>query len=114
MILAAGVGSALRLPVWANERTLFGAAVERSPESYLAHLNYASTLASTATARDRLQALEKARVHFLEAARLAPGNFRIHYDLGNLYRQLGRDQEARQAYERALALEPSLTQAQRS
>lgn len=115
LIVAAATRTHFRVGDWASEVSLFSTAVRASPGSYLAHLNYASALASVAdqeaepeTKRDKL---EVARRHYLEALEIAPGNYRIHYDLGNLYRALGRLNEAEAAYRQALYLHSRLPQA---
>jgi tetratricopeptide (TPR) repeat protein len=45
----------------------------------------------------------------LQAARLAPDDAEIHENLGDLYRETGRQSLALEQYERALALEEDRT-----
>ena len=115
VILALGVRAADRIRDWKSDLSLFAAAVADSPGSYLAHLNYAAArvaAAETASGPEARRAmLETARRHYLEAAELAPRNYRVHYDLGNLYRSQGLNALAEGSYRRALELHPGLLQA---
>jgi Tfp pilus assembly protein PilF len=56
-----------------------------------------------------LEALEDLRV----ALRMAPEVAETHYAMGLAHQALGQEAEARQAWERALSLEPSHTGARR-
>ncbi len=116
LILALTIRSEFRIRDWKSDLTLFGQAVEATPGSYLAHLNYAAarveSAATAADERSRATMIDEARRHYLEAARLAPDNYRVHFNLANLYRSTGRAREAEEFFERALALNPDLYQAQ--
>ncbi len=115
LILAAATRAHVRVGDWASDLRLFAAAARDSPGSYLAHLNYASALVGDARRESSPEAGERTLMladrHYQEALELAPENFRVHYDLGNLYRSSGRLIEAENAYRRALRLHPRLAQA---
>jgi hypothetical protein len=108
ILLAAGTRTHVRIQDWSSDLNLFSSAVRSSPGSYLAHLNYASALSSTAGSDAELMT---ARTHYLEALELAPTNHRVHYNLANLSMTLGRSNEAETFYRQALALQPRLPQA---
>lgn len=115
VILVAGTRAHGRVRDWASDLTLFATAVQDSPGSYLGHLNYASALASEARQEAQPEAArnmhDAAIRHYLAALEIAPENYRVHYDLGNLYQFLGLEDEAEAAYRQALLLHPGLPQA---
>jgi protein O-mannosyl-transferase len=115
LLIAMAARSDARIRDWKSDLTLFAAAVRESPDSYLAHLNYASALAQVASSESdpmrRLERREAARRHYLEAAAIVPDDFHTHYDLGNLFLSTGLNDEAESAYRRALELNPALHQA---
>jgi tetratricopeptide (TPR) repeat protein len=115
VVLVMGARSASRIGAWASDLTLFEAAVRESPASYLAHLNHASAQAEAAEfeadPNRRRERLETARRHYQEAAAIAPDDFHVHYDLGNLLLATGLADDAESSYRRALELNPALRQA---
>jgi len=114
-LLAGAWSSAVRARDWKGDATLFAATLERAPRSAMAQLNYGTALMDLARGEessDARSALLKRALHHLEqAVELAPGNYRGHYDLANLYQALGRRQAAEAAYLDALELRPDLFQA---
>jgi tetratricopeptide (TPR) repeat protein len=114
-LLAAARSSAVRASDWQDEATLFAAAVQRSPRNAMAQLNYGTALVELArgeASSDARRALrQRALRHLEEAVALAPGNYRGHYDLANLYRALGRPEAAIPSLREALRLHPDLFQA---
>ncbi len=91
--------STARIPDWRDERSLFGAEVERLPGAATAHLGLADALA-----RDGETAL--AERHYEEAISLAPGNLFARYNYGNLLLAKGDFAGAERAYREALAIVP--------
>ena len=73
--------------------------------SYAAYNNLGALLYGASEFEAALESLQ-------QAARLAPQNPRIQYNLGNTLLALGRIETARQAYEKALQLDPSYAAAQ--
>ena len=114
-LAAAAWSSAERAGDWRDEATLFAATLEVAPGSAMAQLNYGAALVDLARSEEsadhRGALLERARRHLEEAVRLAPGNYRGHYTLANLYLSLGRPKAAQAAYLEALRLRPRLFQA---
>jgi len=115
LIIALAARAETRIGSWASDLVLFSTAVESSPSSYLAHLNYAAALTSEAALEAdpaaRRALFESAHEHYLAARRIEPNNYRIHYNLGNLFQSLGREQDALGAYRQAVLLNPGLAAA---
>ncbi len=114
-LLAGAWLSALRARDWKNEVTLFAATVQGSPGNAMAQLNYGAALMELARGQpsiaERRALLHRAQRHLEEAVALAPGNYRGHYDLGNLHDSLGRPEVAERSFREALRLRPDLFQA---
>jgi Flp pilus assembly protein TadD len=114
-VLAGTWSSVLRARDWKDEVALFASALERSPRSAMAQLNYGTALVDLARDEalpDRSRALlEQARRHLEAAADLAPDNYRSHYNLANLHQSLGRPRAAETSFREALRLNPGLFQA---
>jgi Tfp pilus assembly protein PilF/peroxiredoxin len=96
------------------------AAIEASPDERLARaLPFGGTLASPPTPRAYIhygrelldQGLEKHAVFAFELAAQGSPSSSILYRLGNLLARTGQRDKARDAYERALALQPDLAEA---
>jgi tetratricopeptide (TPR) repeat protein len=97
------------------------------PKAYVRSLLFAACLGASLTGgaraqeamlgegvtRPRLSTTEmEAKVARLQKQAAAePANYRVHFDLGNLYTDLGKLQEAKQSYERAIAINPKYTEA---
>ncbi len=75
------------------------------PDFHRAHYNLGVVLAAAGRQREALQSFER-------AAKLAPKDAEVRYDLGLLRRSLGGSQASEKAaYEEALALDPDLAEA---
>lgn len=88
-----------RSRVWTSETALWQATVETAPDSFKAWINLAI---ATAQSGNLAQAVVQAR----QAIALKPGDPTAHYILGNLLAGLARHQEAIEALETALRLDP--------
>ena len=114
-VLAGAWSSVLRARDWKDEVALFASALERSPRSAMAQLNYGTALVDrardAAEADRRRSLLQQAQAHLEEAAALAPDNYRSHYNLANLHQSLGRPRAAEASFREALRLNPGLFRA---
>lgn len=95
--------------IYSDPERLYGATLDRNPQSWMAHNNLGATLAGSP---DRLpEAVEE----FRAALRLNPDDAQAHNNLGNvLARMSGRLSEAIPEFETALRLQPHLPEAHRN
>lgn len=81
----------------------FKQALEAAPD-YLSHSN----LASIYYLRDRM---EEAEAHYLLALRYHPSHPQLHYNLGIVYRDTGRLDQARKEFKKTIELDPGYEEA---
>jgi len=87
-----------------DSRTLFGRALERDPENWLAHNSLGVALQAEGRAAE-------ARERFLRAVRIRPGYWIGWYNLGVASEQLGRADEAIAHYREAIRRRPAYAEA---
>jgi hypothetical protein len=97
--LLLGVMSAMRIPDWKDNRSLFQAAVADCPDSYFAQFTYASILYREGRPGDQ----ELARMGMEAAARLNPDAYTPRVALGVMAKAEGNALEARSRFEEAYA-----------
>ena len=85
---------------YADAVTLYRSILARNPASWLAHANLGALL--------RPNAPDEALTHLTEAVRLKPDSDVGHYNLANLYQQVGRSDEAVREYGEAIRLSPGM------
>jgi tetratricopeptide (TPR) repeat protein len=91
---------ALRAGEFAQAEALLAEAARANP-------NDVKTLMALGAALGELKRWDEAIAAMQQAASLAPGLAAAHYNLGNALEQVGRIEEARQAYRFALQVEPT-------
>jgi protein O-mannosyl-transferase len=106
IVVAAGLFTAAQVfglwlaePIWHDNETMFSTAVKISPNSLHFRERYAETLEAKGD-------LPGAAEQLVAAARVEPNEYIIHYQLGQLYLQMGRKEEAQaefRAYLRSFA-----------
>ncbi len=84
---------------WKSARALWSHAVKVSPDSAIAHTNYADVLA-------RDEQVAAAVPHYRRALKLNPRDVVALHHLGNLHRQFGQLDNAADLYRRALQIDP--------
>ncbi|MFZ5862565.1 MAG: tetratricopeptide repeat protein [Nitrospirota bacterium] len=99
LAVAAVVVDRSRSVVWQDDRRLWQEVVDRSPENVLAHLNLGA--ANMAQGEYAL-----AEAEFRAIQRVLPDYPRVYYLIGLLAERRGRADEAKAAFERAIALHP--------
>ena len=90
-----------QLRFWRNGEALFRHAIAVTKDNDVA-------LVDLGVALDAQGRFEEAVGCYREAARLAPGRYQIHNNLGNILNQLGRTPEALVEYQEAVRLKPGL------
>ncbi|XP_072395884.1 protein O-mannosyl-transferase Tmtc4 [Diabrotica undecimpunctata] len=80
-------------------------ALIHNPKAPALHFSFANTLG-------KIQQFEKAEGHFLEAINLNPENGLYYSNLGVLYHRWGKKEKARQMYQKALQINPTLKSAE--
>ena len=104
VLLLCGLRTAERVEDWRSDETLFASAVEASPNSVRAHINYAQTLSVKGDFRMAAQALTHATV-------VAPRTPILHLRLAEALRHIGRGDAALSQYETAARLNPAIAEA---
>lgn len=110
-----GVGAVVtlfRIPDWKDKLTLFEADVQKLPESYKLHYNYATALNDrfddeTLPQGERNRALNKAIEHFNEALRIRPEHADTYNNLGNAYRRAENYEKSVEIYNALLTDKPN-------
>ena len=100
VVVALGVMTFLRLPLWSEDVKLFASTLAENPHSWKAMHNYASAL------DDRGRTAE-AEGLMREVISRRPDSAEAQNDLGVMLWKLGRREEAAQATQRALQLRPT-------
>ncbi|MBI5234600.1 MAG: tetratricopeptide repeat protein, partial [Deltaproteobacteria bacterium] len=127
-----------RIPVWKDDYSLWTDAVQKTPDSAVAHYNLGlayrdrGDLANSLYHLKRTVAIEPshsfaynnlANIYFLEgnlqdaltyykrAVETDPANYAAHYNIGIIYDSWGRREEALREFETALRIKPDLTEA---
>ncbi len=90
---------------YASRVSIWQSAIEASPDNARAHVNFANVL------RNDLGELGRAEQHYRLALRLQPSNALAHTNLGSLLAITGRLDEAVDEFNRALDIEPGLSEA---
>jgi tetratricopeptide (TPR) repeat protein len=104
MIVAGAVLTRARNAVWADARSLWRDAAEKSPRKLRPHYNLAVALA-------RAGDWEEAEREYRRALSIDPNYVRSYVNLGNLYQRTGRLQEALATCERGAAVDPQFADA---
>jgi Flp pilus assembly protein TadD len=99
VLIGLGVLSAMRIPEWKTNRTLFHAAAQDCPDNYTAQFTYGSILYREGRPED----IEPARRAFREAARIIPGAYTPRVALAAMAQMVGNHVEARTRFEEAYA-----------
>lgn len=94
-----GVMSAIRIPEWKDNRSLFQAAVRDCPDNYFSQFTYGSILYREGRPEDR----EFARQAMMEAARVSPDAYTPRVALGVMALAEEKSLEARTRFEEAYA-----------
>jgi protein O-mannosyl-transferase len=85
---------------YTNAVTLYRSILARNPTSWLAHANLGALL--------RPAAPDEALTHLTEAVRLKPDSDVGHYNLANLFQQVGRSEDAVREYGETIRLSPGM------
>jgi tetratricopeptide (TPR) repeat protein len=99
LLLAAGIATWRRLPVWKDGETLFRDALEATSDNHFIRVKYATLLDQTGRSAESLP-------HFEEAIRLRPRVAEIRVNFGNALTATGDLAGAVREYDAALALDP--------
>ena len=101
LLIAAGLGTRQRNRVWRDEESLWRDVTLKSPGNARGWMNYGAIFLQRQDFAEALGPLERAE-------RLFPNYAPVHVNLANAYGSLGRENEAIQHYQRALALVPDM------
>lgn len=95
-----GVMTFMQARIYAGPEPLWRDTIAKTPDSWLAHHSLAIELINVAPTQERL---EEAIRHVEQARRFRPQHDTLDWTLGDALRKLGREDDARRAYERSVA-----------